>query len=129
VKSLIIIILVFISGPTLAGQEFESILHKIQGKWHEQGQVCGTDLQFDYPDIVYIKTGLSEAHGKFKLNDGSIISSGFDYTLDINISENNGTTSCNGSILYEVGAFPTMSFKLEENDTLNIEGSIFKREK
>ena len=128
-KSLIIFILVFISGLTHASQELESILLEIQGEWHEQGQVCSTVLQFDYPDIVYIKTGQTEAHGKFKVNDGPLISNGFDYNFDIIISGNNGTSSCNGSILYEVGDFPPMSFKLEENDTLNIEGSIFKREK
>lgn len=128
-KSLIVLILVFVSGITHASPEFESILLKIQGEWHEQGQACGTVLQFDYPDIVYIKTGQSEAHGKFKVNDGPIISQGFDYSFDIIISRNNGISSCNGSILYEVGDFPPMSFKLEENDTLNIEGSIFMRAK
>ncbi len=128
-KSLIISILVFISGFAHASQELESVLLDIQGEWHEQGQVCGTVLQFDYPDIVNIKTGESEAHGKFKVNDGPIISQGFNYIFDINISGNNGISSCNGSILYEVGDFPPMSFRLEENDTLNIEGSIFKREK
>lgn len=128
-KLLIILNLIFISGLAQASQEFESVLNKIQGEWHEQGQVCGTVLQFDYPDIVYIKTGQSEAHGNFKVNSGPIISQGFNYRFDINISGNNGIRSCNSSILYEVGDFPPMSFRLEENDTLNIEGSIFKRKK
>jgi hypothetical protein len=128
-KSLILLILVFMSGLTHASQEFESILLKIQGEWHEQGQVCGTVLQFDYPDIVYIKTGQSEAHGKFKLKDGPMNSQGFDYSFDINISGNNGISACSSSIIYEVGDFPPMSFRLEENDTLNIEGSVFKRKK
>ncbi len=128
-KSLIILILVFISGLAHASQELESVLLTLQGEWHEQGQVCGTVLQFGYPDSVYIKTGESEAHGKFKVNDGPNISPGFNYGFDINISRNNGIGSCNGSILYEVGDFPPMSFRLEANDTLNIEGSIFNRQK
>ena len=127
-KSLIIFILVFVSGLAHADQELESVILKIQGEWHEQGQVCGTVLQFGYPDIVYIKTGESEAHGKFKVHDGPIISQGFNYRFDINISANNGISACNGSILYEVGDFPPMSFRLEGNDRLNIEGSVFVRE-
>ena len=127
-KSLIILIMLFISGLAHASQEFESVLLKLQGEWHEQGQVCGTVLQFGYPDSVYIKTGESEAHGKFIVNDGPNFSPGFNYVFDINISRNNGIGSCNGSILYEVGDFPPMSFRLEANDTLNIEGSIFNRQ-
>jgi hypothetical protein len=128
-KSLIIVILVSISGLAHASQEFEAVLLKLQGQWHEQGQVCGTVLQFDYPDIVFIKTGQSEAHGTFMLNDGPLISQGFNYNFAINISANNGIGACDGSIIYEVGDFPPMSFRLEGNDTLNIEGSIFKRGK
>ena len=128
-KSLVILILVFLGGLAHASQEFESVLLKIGGEWHEQGQECGTVLQFDYPDTVYIKTGQSEAHGRFKVNGGPIISQGFDYRFDINIIGNNGISACNSSILYEVGEFPPMSFRLEESETLNIEGSIFRREK
>lgn len=128
-KSLIVLILVLISGLSHANQELESVLLQVQGKWHEQGQDCGTVLQFDHPDIVYLKTGQSEAHGKFKVKDGPRISPGFHYSFAINISENNGISACNSSILYEVGDFPPMSFRLEEHDILNIEGSIFKREK
>jgi len=128
-KSLIIVILVSISGLAHASQEFEAVLLNIQGQWHEQGQVCGTVLQFDYPDIVYIRTGQAEAHGTFNVNDGPLISQGFNYNFAINISSNNGIGACDGSIIYEVGDFPPMSFRLEGNDTLNIEGSIFRREK
>jgi hypothetical protein len=127
-KSLVTLILVCISGMAHAGQEFESVLFKLQGQWHEQGQACGTILQFDYPDVVFIKTGQSEAHGTFEVNDGPLISQGFNYNFAINISENNGIGACDGSIIYEVGDFPRMSFRLDGNDTLIIEGSIFRRE-
>lgn len=128
-KSLIILILVSVSGLAHARQEIESVLLEIQGEWHEQGQTCGTILQFEHPDIVYIKTGETEAQGTFTVHDGPLISPGFKYRFDIKISENNGISACNNSILYEVGDFPPMSFRLEETDTLIIEGSVFKREK
>ena len=128
-KPLITLILVCISGFAQASQEFESVLLKIKGEWNEQGQVCSTVLQFDYPDIVYIKTEQAEAHGKFKIKDGPLNAQGFDYMFDINIIRNNGISACDSSILYEVGDFPPMRFRLEENDTLHIEGAIFKRGK
>lgn len=78
---------------------------------------------------MYIRSGKSESDGKFTVNDGHIISTGFYYSFDINIHGNNGTKSCNGSASHELGYFPLMSFKFEESDSLNIEGSIFKREK
>ena len=129
IKALIIVILTFMSGLSYAGQNPESVLLRIQGEWHEQGQVCPTVLQFDYPDIVYIKTGQTEAHGKFQVNDNPVISHEFDYRFEIKISGNNGIRACENAVLYEVGDFPPMRFRLEENDTLNIEGTVFKREK
>jgi len=126
-KSMIIFILVSVSGLAHASQETESVVLAIQGKWHEQGQACGTILQFEHPDIVYIKTGESEAQGTFTVDDGPVISPGFRYRFDIQIRENNGISACNNSVLYEVGDFPPMSFRLEERDTLIIEGAVFRR--